>query len=92
MYIKRVAGPRTVRMEDGTVMSVADLPPPDTRRWVASRKAVVVRAVWAGLLTRESALERYGLSEEEFDLWQMAVSQHGVGALKVTALQKYRQP
>lgn len=92
MYIKRVAGPRTVKMEDGTVMSVADLPSPDTRRWVASRKAVVVRAVWAGLLTRESALERYGLSEEEFDLWQMAVSQHGVGALKVTALQKYRQP
>jgi len=35
-------------------------------------------------------LERYELSEEEFDLWQVAVKNHGIDALKVTALQKYR--
>lgn len=91
MYIKRVEGPRAVTLPDGTVLTLADLPPKDTRRWVASRKATVIRAVEAGLLTREAALERYALSDEEFELWQSAVTQHGVDALKVTALQKYRQ-
>ena len=37
----------------------ADLPPADTRRWVASRKAVVVKAVVYGLITQAEALERY---------------------------------
>jgi len=92
MYIKKVDGPRAVNLEDGTVLSLADLPPKDTRRWVASRKAVVVQAVGAGLLSRKAALERYELSEEEFDLWAKAVDTHGVDALKVTALQRYRQP
>lgn len=92
MYIKKVNGPRAVNLADGTVLSLADLPPRDTRRWVASRKAVVVQAVDAGLLTRKAALERYELSEEEFDLWAKAVETYGVQALKVTALQRYRQP
>ena len=92
MYIKRVDGPRAVSLPDGSVLTLADLPPGNTRRWVASRKAIVIRAVEAGLLTRKAALERYGLSDEEFDLWQNAVTLHGVEALKVTALQKYRQP
>ncbi|MCH8466477.1 MAG: DUF1153 domain-containing protein [Roseinatronobacter sp.] len=91
MYIKRVEGPRAVTLEDGTILTLADLPPKNTRRWVASRKAIVIRAVETGLLTREAALERYDLSEEEFDLWQKAVTRHGMNALKVTALQKYRQ-
>jgi hypothetical protein len=43
------------------------------------------------LLARTEALERYDLSEEEFESWERAVSVHGVDALKVTALQKYRQ-
>lgn len=91
MYIKRVDGPRAVTMADGTVLTLADLPPTDTRRWVASRKAVVIRAVECGLLSKSSALERYALSEEEFELWQAAVTQHGIDALKVTSLQRYRQ-
>lgn len=91
MYIKKVDGPRAVSLDDGTVLTLADLPPTDTRRWVASRKAVVVQAVGAGLLSRKAALERYGLSDEEFDLWANAVESHGVEALKVTALQRYRQ-
>jgi hypothetical protein len=90
MYIKRVDGPRAVTLKDGSVLSLADLPPQNTRRWVASRKAVVIKAVDAGLLTKKAALERYELSEEEFDLWQVAVKNHGIDALKVTALQKYR--
>jgi len=91
MYLKRVDGPRQVTLPDGSILSRADLPPPDTRRWVASRKAVVVRAVLYGLITQAEALERYALSEEEFDLWRRAVEVHGEAALKVTTIQKYRQ-
>ena len=69
----------------------ADLPPADTRRWVASRKAIVVKAVISGLITQAEALERYSLSEEEFTLWRDAVARHGDKALRVTTLQKYRQ-
>ncbi|MEH7826672.1 DUF1153 domain-containing protein [Gemmobacter denitrificans] len=91
MYLKRVDGPRQVTLPDGSVLTRADLPPADTQRWVASRKATVVRAVQHGLITESEALERYSLSEEEFALWRAAVERHGVKALKVTAIQKYRQ-
>jgi Protein of unknown function (DUF1153) len=91
MFLKKVDGPRQVTMPDGTILSRADLPPPDTRRWVASRKAIVVRAVQFGLIAEAEALERYALSEEEFTLWRDAVATHGESALKVTAIQKYRQ-
>lgn len=72
-------------------MSRADLPSPNTRRWVASRKALVVKAVVNGLLPLKEALENYGLSEEEFNEWRMAVERHGEAALKATSLKKYRQ-
>ncbi len=91
MFLKRVDGPRQVTLPDGSVLTRADLPPPDTRRWVASRKAVVVRAVVHGLISESEALERYALSEEEFGLWRRAVETFGEKALKVTAIQKYRQ-
>lgn len=91
MYLKKVDGPRQVTLPDGTILSRADLPPPDTRRWVASRKAVVVKAVVYGLISQSEALERYALSEEEFALWREAIERHGEKALKVTAIQKYRQ-
>lgn len=92
MYLKKVDGPRSVTMADGQVMSQADLPSPLTRRWVASRKAAVVRGVIYGLITQSEALARYQISEEEFLEWVRAVSAHGEEALKATALQKYRQP
>ena len=92
MYLKKVDGPRAVTLPDGSVMTRADLPPADTTRWVASRKAAVVRGVLSGLIARQEALERYALSEEEFDEWLRAVSAHGPEALKATAVQKYRQP
>ena len=91
MYIKRPAGPRMVTLADGTHLSRADLPSPKTTRWVASRKAAVVRAVDAGLIETEEACEMYGLSEEELDSWRSAVAEFGVGALKTTALQRFRQ-
>ena len=67
MYLKKANGPRTVTLTDGTILSHADLPPPNTYRWVASRKAVVVDAVVHRLITRKEALQRYELSEEELD-------------------------
>ena len=91
MYLKRVDGPRQITLPDGSILTRADLPPADTRRWVASRKAVVVRAVVHGLIAESEALERYALSPEEFDLWRRAVETHGEAALKVTTIQKYRQ-
>ncbi|MFN0114395.1 MAG: DUF1153 domain-containing protein [Paracoccaceae bacterium] len=90
MYLKKVDGPRAVTLPDGSVLTRADLPPPETRRWVASRKIKVVQAVEAGLIPLKEALERYDLSEEEFGLWRAAVEQHGIKALKVTSIQQYR--
>jgi hypothetical protein len=74
MFLKRVDGPRQVTLPDGSILTRADLPPTDTRRWVASRKAVVVKAVVYGLISEKEALERYALSEEEFSLWRAAVT------------------
>jgi len=92
MFIKRIEGPRTVKLPDGTKMSRADLPPVDTKRWVASRKAAVVKAVVAGLITQDEAMARYALSEEEFLSWKKAIARHGLKALKATTVQTYRQP
>ena len=91
MFLKRIDGPRAVTLPDGTILSRADLPPATTRRWVASRKAVVVQAVEHGLISRDEVLERYDLTEEEFESWCRAIQVHGIQALKVTALQKFRQ-
>lgn len=91
MYLKKVDGPRQIALPDGTIMTRADLPPADTRRWVASRKAIVVKAVKYGLLTESEAMERYALSGEEFGLWVDAIEKHGEKALRVTTIQKYRQ-
>ncbi|MEY4982656.1 MAG: hypothetical protein RIR62_922 [Pseudomonadota bacterium] len=91
MYLRRVDGLRQVTLPDGTILSRADLPPPDTRRWVARRKALVVRAVRYGLLTEEEVLSRYALSAEEFALWQAAEQRHGEDGLRVTKIQTYRR-
>lgn len=91
MYLKKVDGPRAVTLPDGTVMTRADLPPPTTCRWVASRKASVVRGVIYGLISQDTALQMYAISEEEFMGWVAAVADHGEDALKATAVKKYRQ-
>lgn len=39
-----------------------------------------------GLITQSEALERYGISDEEFMEWLHAVTEHGEAALKATAL------
>src|ERR1700749_699917 len=67
-----------------------DLPPPDTKRWVDRRKAVVVNAVRSGAISLEEVCRRYELSVEEFHAWQHAIETHGVAGLRVTRLQIYR--
>ena len=91
MYIRREKGPVYVVLPDGTKLTRSDLPPVNTKRWVARRKATVVAAVDYGLIEAEEACEMYRLSVEELELWREAVRRHGAAALRVTALQKYRQ-
>lgn len=91
MHIKRETHPISVSLPDGTQLTRSDLPSPQTRRWVASRKAKIVLAVTVGLISREEALSLYGLSDEEYEHWVVAVKNHGKNALKTTRLQKYRQ-
>jgi hypothetical protein len=90
MYIRRIKGPHSVTLSDGTIMTRADLPDRDTRRWVASRKAAVVRAVDHGLITEEEAKATWDLSHEELSAWREAAGRHGEPALRATALQRYR--
>ena len=92
MFLRKIEGPRAVQLPDGSFMTRTDLPAPTTRRWVASRKAAVVRAVEHGLITKDVAMEIYDISAEEFDIWRAAVTTHGEAALRTTAIQKYRQP
>ena len=70
----------------------ATLPPANTRRWVARRKAQVVDAVRAGFLTLDEACNRYALTIEEFLSWQRDLSRHGLGGLRATRIQDYRTP
>ena len=51
---------------DGSPLTLADLPPPNTKRWVIRRKAEVVAAVRGGLLSLDEACRRYTLTVEEF--------------------------
>jgi hypothetical protein len=69
---------------------VAELPPPDTKRWVVRRKAAVVVAVRAGVITVEEACRRYQLSEEEFLAWQHAFEAYGLPGLRTTRIKNYR--
>lgn len=82
--VKYVQGP------DGTPLSIADLPPADTRRWVMRRKAEVVAAVNGGLISLEEACERYALTVDEFLAWQRDLKKHGVPGLRATRVQHYR--
>jgi len=75
---------------DGTPLTLADLPPKTTKRWVIRRKAEVVMAVRGGLLTLEEACDRYTLTVEEFLSWQKAIEHFGMKGLRATRVQQYR--
>lgn len=81
---------RSVRGPNGQYLTMDDLPPADIKRWVTRRKAEVVAAVQGGLLSRDDALDRYDLSQEEFEGWERLYSVHGAKGLRATRLQDYR--
>ncbi len=84
LMVKYVIGP------DGSPLTISDLPPPHTKRWVIRRKAEVVAAVRGGLLSLEEACERYTLTVEEFLSWQASIESHGLAGLRTTRIQQYR--
>lgn len=92
LYIKNDNRPNIVTLPDGSILSKGDLPDPATKRWVIRHKVTVVLAVRSDLISLEEACEMYGLSEEEFGLWEEAMLNHGRRGLRVTHLKKYRQP
>ncbi len=72
-------------------MNFENLPPPSTKRWVIRRKAQVVVAVRSGLISLDEACQRYSLSIEEFLSWQRLIDRHGIGGLRATRVQQYRE-
>ena len=74
----------------GEELTLDRLPPRNTTRWVARRKAEVVAAVNGGLLSVDEACARYELTTEEFAGWQRAVDRSGMPGLRVTRIQHYR--
>ena len=83
-------GERYVIGPTGAPLTLADLPPPNTQRWVIRRKAEVVAAVRGGLLSLDDACERYGLTNEEFLAWQQSIDKFGMPGLRTTRIQQYR--
>jgi hypothetical protein len=84
LRVKYVMGP------DGSPLTIADLPPPSTKRWVIRRKAEVVAAVRGGLLSLGDACSRYRLTVDEFLSWQRSIQRYGMPGLRATRLQEYR--
>ncbi len=80
-----------VRLGDGTIISLSDLPSTNTTRWVASNKAAVVRVFMAGLIHEKDVIERYGLSAEEFQSWIDRYITAGKNGLKVTTTKEIRE-
>lgn len=74
----------------GEVLTLENLPPTNTQRWVVRRKAQLVAAVNGGLLTIEEVCQRYSLTLEEFASWQRAMERVGTKGLRVTRLGDYR--
>jgi Protein of unknown function (DUF1153) len=64
-------------------LTLDDLPPADTCRWVVRRKALVVRGVHAGLISAADACARYCLSDEELRSWQRLFDRYGLPGLRV---------
>jgi transposase-like protein len=67
------------------------LPPPNTQRWVKSRKLAVIQAIEEGELTDETACQRYDISPEELESWKRLTKRYGPQALRTTHLKEYRE-
>jgi len=77
-HVDYVVGP------EGYRLTLQNLPPANTSRWVSRRKAEVVIAVRDGLISLADACVRYRLSVEEFASWQKAMERDGMDGLRAT--------
>lgn len=82
--------PASVTGPSGEMLTLDNLPPPNTTRWVCRRKAQVVAAVDGGLLTPDEACQQYCMSPEELATWQRMFDRVGVPGLRATRVQHYR--
>jgi hypothetical protein len=89
--MKQVIAKHAVLGPDGNVLTPVNLPPANTARWVARRKAEVIAAVHGGLLTMAEACNRYRLSSEEFLEWERHYKKHGLEGLRASIRPKTKQ-
>ena len=74
----------------GTVLTLADLPSTNVKRWTIYRKAEIIAGIRGGLLSLEEACQRYKLTTEEFLSWQASIDEYGLAGLRTTRIQQYR--
>ena len=75
----------------GELLTLETLPPRELGRWTPRRKAEVVAAVDAGLLTMVETCDRYRISVDEFAGWQRSIERSGTLGLRITRAQHYRE-
>lgn len=76
--------------EPGSVNTPPLIPSPQTVRWCARRKALVVDAIIKGMLTLDDAMAMYSLSADELGNWLELYKEHGIRGLRLTRCQDYR--
>ena len=90
MLIRKVRVPRTAELPNEGFLRRGDLPPSTAKRWGASRKAGVVKAVRFGLISLEEACSLHDLTPDDYCSWKTAVARYSESAMRATALKKYR--
>ena len=83
--------PTTFKDPSGEIRSIKDLTDlRTTKRWVISRKAWVVCAIKAGVITKEDALHWYNIYTYELDAWIKKYEADGEKALRTTKIKDYQ--
>jgi hypothetical protein len=89
-YTSKTRPTAVLRVHDDP-LALSGLPPLNTSRWTARRKAEVVAAIERSLVSSEQACAWYGLSPEELDEWQRASDFTGMPGLRITHCQQNRR-
>jgi len=74
----------------GEPLTLATLPPTETKRWYPRLKAQLVAAVNGGLLSVDDVCKEYRIDFEEFASWQRGLERLGMRGLFITRAQKNR--